>query len=75
VCSTVCILAWLGFLFSTWDVLTLLDAYFVPYLIFAAWLSLVTYLQHTDPLGVYYRDGEWTYLKVSCVILISPPQC
>jgi len=61
--STVCIVAWLGFLFSTWDVLTLLDAYFVPYLIFAAWLSLVTYLQHTDPLGVYYRDGEWTYLK------------
>lgn len=61
--STVCVVSWLAYLFSTWDALLLLDAYFVPYLVFSAWLSLVTYLQHTDPKGVYYRDGEWSYLK------------
>jgi fatty acid desaturase len=52
------------FLFSTFSLSTLLDAYFAPYLIFSAWLSLVTFLQHSDPQAVYYRDGEWTYLKV-----------
>jgi fatty acid desaturase len=58
------VLTWLVFLFSTFSLSTLLDAYFAPYLIFSAWLSLVTFLQHSDPQAVYYRDGEWTYLKV-----------
>jgi len=63
--GTISILAWLGGLFYYIDPLTLLDAYFVPYLVFASWLSLVTYLHHTDPKGVYYREKEWTYFKGS----------
>jgi omega-3 fatty acid desaturase (delta-15 desaturase) len=61
--SSGCIIAWLGFLFYTFDFYLLLDAYFVPYLIFVAWLDLVTYLHHTQPEVNYYRDPEWSYLK------------
>jgi len=62
--SSVAVVAWLGWLLSTFSLPLLMDAYFAPYFIFSAWLSLVTFLQHSDPKGVYYRDGEWTYLKV-----------
>mmetsp|Transcript_6514 Transcript_6514/g.8838 ORF Transcript_6514/g.8838 Transcript_6514/m.8838 type:complete len:367 (-) Transcript_6514:76-1176(-) len=61
--STVSILVWLGVLFSLANPLTLLDAYFVPYIVFCMWLSLVTYLHHTDPKGVYYRGSQWNYFK------------
>lgn len=55
--------AFLGALFANFGPLFLLDAYFVPYMIFASWLSLVTYLQHTDPKATYYRNKEWNYFK------------
>lgn len=69
--SSVAVIAWLGWLLSTFSLPTLLDAYLVPYFIFSAWLSLVTFLHHSDPKGVYYRDGEWTYLKVTIPLLCS----
>jgi len=37
--------------------------FIVPYMIFTAWLSLVTLLQHTDPKGSYYSDSKWNYTK------------
>ena len=56
------------FLFMNWSLPTLLECYFIPYLIFTAWLSMVTYLQHTDekvdfpplPSAVFIisQDGE-----------------
>merc|ERR1719199_324372 len=43
-----------GFVFATWV---------MPYLVFVAWLDLVTYLHHTDKDLPWYRDPEWTYLR------------
>lgn len=62
-CSTVCVVSWLVFLFMTFPVRVLLDAYFMPYLFFIAWLDLVTYLHHTDSSLTYYRDNAWSFLK------------
>jgi len=42
--SSIAVIAWLIFLFKTWEFTVLLDLYFVPYLIFCCWLDLVTYL-------------------------------
>lgn len=61
--STVSVVGWLAFLFMTFPVRLLLDAYFVPYIIFVMWLDLVTYLQHTDSTLTYYRDSAWSFLK------------
>jgi len=61
--SATCIAVWLVFLFSTFPVVTLLDAYFAPYIFFVMWLDLVTYLHHTDPELTYYRDSAWSFLK------------
>ena len=41
-------------MFATWV---------MPYLVFVAWLDLVTYLHHTDKDLPWYRDPEWTYLR------------
>jgi len=60
--STTCILVWVTFLFSSFPLLTLIDAYFIPYLCFVAWLDLVTYLHHTDTFVHYYRDQAWSFL-------------
>jgi len=68
--SSAAVIAWLGWLLCNFSLPTLLDAYLAPYFIFSAWLSLVTFLQHSDPKGVYYRDGEWTYLKVTTPIMV-----
>lgn len=61
--STTCVAVWLTFLFSTFSLPLLLDAYFAPYIFFIIWLDLVTYLQHTDPTLTYYRDSAWSFLK------------
>ena len=34
-----------------------------PYLVFIAWLDLVTYLHHTDPDVPWYRGKEWSFAK------------
>uniref|UniRef100_A0A7S1IBP3 Fatty acid desaturase domain-containing protein n=1 Tax=Eutreptiella gymnastica TaxID=73025 RepID=A0A7S1IBP3_9EUGL len=59
--SSLSVLGMLVFLFMNWSLNTLVECYFIPYLIFTAWLSMVTYLQHTDEKAIYYRDGAWTY--------------
>ena len=42
--SSLSVFAFAGFLFYNWDFYTLLNGYFMPYLVFVAWLDLVTYL-------------------------------
>jgi omega-3 fatty acid desaturase (delta-15 desaturase) len=42
---------------------TVMELYGVPYLIFAAWLNLVTLMQHTDPKVSYFRGETWSYLR------------
>eukprot|EP00607_Mallomonas_marina_P008204 CAMPEP_0182416598 /NCGR_PEP_ID=MMETSP1167-20130531/951_1 /TAXON_ID=2988 /ORGANISM="Mallomonas Sp, Strain CCMP3275" /LENGTH=397 /DNA_ID=CAMNT_0024589531 /DNA_START=93 /DNA_END=1286 /DNA_ORIENTATION=- len=37
--------------------------YGIPYLIGTAWLSVVTYLHHTDPEVPWYRGQEWNYMR------------
>lgn len=37
--------------------------YVGPYLVFIAWLDLVTYLHHTDPDVPWYRGKEWSFAK------------
>ena len=61
--STLCVVSWLGFLLYTVPFWTLVDAYFMPYLFFVAWLDLVTYLHHTDGALTYYRNEAWSFLK------------
>jgi omega-3 fatty acid desaturase (delta-15 desaturase) len=61
--SVACVVGWLSLLLWNVPLWTLLDAYVVPYIIFTYWLSMVTYLHHTDSRVPYYRDGEWSFLK------------
>ena len=42
------VIGYLVFLFANWSPGVLLECYFAPYLVFVAWLDMVTYLQHTD---------------------------
>jgi omega-3 fatty acid desaturase (delta-15 desaturase) len=37
--------------------------YLGPYLVFAVWLDLVTYLHHTDPELPWYRGTSWTFVR------------
>jgi len=34
-----------------------------PYVVFSAWLSLVTYLHHTDAQVPWYRGSEWSLVR------------
>lgn len=34
-----------------------------PYLVFVGWISLVTYLHHTDERVPWYRGGAWTFVR------------
>ncbi len=71
--SVFCVLAFLGGLLYAVPFWTFVDAYLVPYFIFTYWLSMVTYLQHTDVQATYYRDGEWSYLKGNAHTHTHPP--
>jgi len=61
--SAAAVASWLAFLFVTFPVRLLLDAYFAPYIFFVVWLDLVTYLHHTDVGVNYYRGSAWSFLK------------
>ncbi|MEY3297097.1 MAG: hypothetical protein RLZZ597_357 [Cyanobacteriota bacterium] len=37
--------------------------YLMPYLVFVAWLDLVTLLHHTTPEIPWYRGEDWNFLK------------
>jgi omega-3 fatty acid desaturase (delta-15 desaturase) len=41
----------------------LLNLYVVPYIIFVMWLSMVTYLHHTDIEVPWYRNSTWSFVK------------
>jgi len=43
--------------------LAVLHHYVAPYCVFAAWASLVTYLQHTDPELPWHRGAAWSPLR------------
>ena len=64
--STVCwtlfvgFLVWVGFHFGP---VFLLTYYVMPYLVFVAWLDLVTFLHHTEPDIPWYRNETWFFLK------------
>ena len=37
--------------------------YMMPLLVFNAWITMVTYLQHHDEDTKVYAEGEWNYIK------------
>lgn len=43
--------------------LNLINLYIIPYFVFVVWLSLVTYLHHTDTKIPWYRTANWNYVK------------
>lgn len=49
---------WIAFGFATFATYIL-----GPYLVFAAWLTFVTYMQHVSPEVPVYDGGDWTGLK------------
>ena len=53
-------LAWVGFHFGP---LFLFTYYVMPYLVFVAWLDVVTFLHHTEPEIPWYRNDSWFFLK------------
>jgi acyl-lipid omega-3 desaturase len=53
----------LGIFGYTFGVLALINLYVVPYIIFVMWLSMVTYLHHTDLEVPWYRDSTWSFVK------------
>ncbi len=55
--------SFLGFLGFQFGFLNLLNLYIIPYFVFVVWLSLVTYLHHTDTTVPWYRTANWNYVK------------
>lgn len=55
--------AFLGVLTYQWGWLFLLKYYLGPYVVFVAWLDLVTYLHHTEEDIPWYRGDDWFFLK------------
>ncbi|NNL65606.1 MAG: fatty acid desaturase [Myxococcales bacterium] len=41
----------------------LLQYWLAPYLVFAVWIALVTFLQHTAPDVPWYRGAGWSHLR------------
>jgi len=49
---------------TVWKGFTFVFVYWgVPWVLFVVWISLVTYLQHTDVRVPWYSSKEWTFLK------------
>lgn len=46
--------------------------YFVPYLLANHWIVMLTFLHHTDPTVVHYRNAEWTYLRGALATVDRP---
>jgi omega-3 fatty acid desaturase (delta-15 desaturase) len=61
--SVGCVLAHLAAVFYYFPLIKLIDWYFVPLIIGSMWLSIVTYLHHTDEEISYYDQREWSYVK------------
>lgn len=64
--STICCTLMLGFLTAVgihYGLGWLVNYYLMPYIIFVAWLDLVTFLHHTDAEVPWYRGKDWYFLK------------
>ncbi|HMV41520.1 MAG TPA: fatty acid desaturase [Leptospiraceae bacterium] len=53
----------LGYLGYTFGFVKLLNLYILPYFVFVVWLSLVTFLHHTDTNLPWYRSSNWNFVK------------
>jgi len=65
--SNILLLIWVTFLIIKFPIITLLDAYFIPVIIFGMWLVLVTYLHHTNVESIFYENKDWTFLKGAAI--------
>jgi len=54
------LLGWFGVVFGPGALFTY---YVMPYLVFVAWLDLVTFLHHTEDDIPWYRGDDWYFLK------------
>eukprot|EP00741_Cyanophora_paradoxa_P020656 tig00021281_g19937.t1 len=66
VVSTLACAGWIGALVAAstkFGAAAVLASYLPPYIIFSAWLALVTYLHHTDQSIPWYRKGTWRKLR------------
>ncbi len=64
--STICwslMVAFLGVLTFKFGFLFFFKYYVMPYLVFVAWLDLVTFLHHTVDDIPWYRGNDWYFLK------------
>eukprot|EP00002_Diphylleia_rotans_P015897 TRINITY_DN307_c0_g1_i1.p1 TRINITY_DN307_c0_g1~~TRINITY_DN307_c0_g1_i1.p1 ORF type:complete len:372 (+),score=71.11 TRINITY_DN307_c0_g1_i1:61-1176(+) len=60
------LVAWVGFLVylaSVTSIKTVVFLYLIPYFIVNFWLTLITYLQHTDTYLPHYRGKQWNWLR------------
>lgn len=53
----------LGYAGYKYGVLNLINLYVIPYFVFVVWLSLVTFLHHTDTNLPWYRTENWNFVK------------
>ncbi len=64
--STICCVLMLSFLTALglhYGIGFVFQYYLMPYLVFVAWLDLVTFLHHTDEEIPWYRGKDWYFLK------------
>lgn len=61
--GTSSVMSFLSIFLYQWGFYQFLVFYLPAYLVFVAWLDLVTYLHHTDVRGTYYSDETWTFTK------------
>jgi omega-3 fatty acid desaturase (delta-15 desaturase) len=41
----------------------------IPYIVFASWLVLVTFLHHNQPGTTWFSDSKWSYVKGNLVTI------
>jgi omega-3 fatty acid desaturase (delta-15 desaturase) len=63
--SSMTVIVFLGTLLKNLLLTDFLYYYAGPYVIFIIWLALVTYLQHTDEKGLYFKGASWDYLRAA----------
>ncbi|GBF49689.1 fatty acid desaturase [Leptospira ryugenii] len=64
--SDLWMLAMLGFLVwftYSFGLFSLIIYYLIPYFVFVIWLSLVTFLHHTEANIPWYRGKDWNYIQ------------
>ncbi|KAJ7685455.1 fatty acid desaturase-domain-containing protein, partial [Mycena polygramma] len=46
-----------------WGMRNVFMFYDIPYLLVSHWVTMIVYLQHTDPAIPHYRERGWTYTR------------